>query len=104
MAEHDASDDVRIGDVDVAHAPERQEFVALDASGQVGVLQYTLADDSIDLRHTVVQPRAEGHGVGSALVLAALEHAHTTGLRVIPTCPFVPAVINRHPEYRDLVD
>lgn len=101
-------------DVEIAHVPEQSEFVALDATGQVGVLQYVLtaadgadgaegADGVIDLQHTVVQRSAGGRGVGSALVVAALDHARANGLRVIPTCPFVPAVIARHPEYADLV-
>ena len=89
--------------IEIAHAPEHSEFVALDETGQIGVLQYVLADGVIDLQHTVVQPVAEGRGVGSALVVAALDHARAEGLRVLPTCPFVPAVIRRHPEYADLV-
>lgn len=89
--------------VEVAHAPERSEFVALDATGQVGVLQYVLDDGVIDLQHTVVQPAAGGRGIGSELVVAALDFARAEGLRVIPTCPFVPAVIARHPQYADLV-
>jgi len=89
--------------VQVVHAPEHHEFVALDATGRVGVLQYSLADGVIDLQHTVVQRSAGGRGVGSSLVVAALEHARAEGLRVVPTCPFVPAVIARHPEYADLV-
>jgi predicted GNAT family acetyltransferase len=89
--------------VAVAHAPERSEFVALDETGQVGVLVYSLAEGVIDLQHTVVQPAAGGRGIGSDLVVAALEFARAEGLGVIPTCPFVPAVIARHPDYADLV-
>jgi predicted GNAT family acetyltransferase len=89
--------------VEIAHAPEMSEFVALDETGQVGVLQYVLSGDVIDIQHTVVQPHAGGRGIGSALVVAALDHARAEGLRVIPTCPFVPAVLARHPEYADLV-
>lgn len=89
--------------VEIAHAPEHSEFVALDESGQIGVLQYVLTPGAIDLQHTVVQRAAGGRGVGSALVVAALDFARAEGLRVIPTCPFVPAVIARHAEYADLV-
>lgn len=87
----------------ITHAPEHSEFVAFDEHGEVGKLQYVLSEGVIDLRHTVVQPAAEGRGVGSGLVTAALDHARSAGLRVIPTCTFVPAVIARHPEYADLI-
>lgn len=88
---------------EIAHVPDRSEFLALDQNGQIGVLNYELDGSTIDLQHTVVQRSAGGRGVGSALVVAALEHAREHGLRVIPTCPFVPAVIDRHPEFADLV-
>ena len=93
----------RDGPVEIAHVADRSEFVALDPTGQVGVLQYHLASGAMDIQHTVVQPIAEGRGVGSALVVAALDHARAEGLSVIPTCPFVPAVLARHPEYAGLV-
>ena len=50
-----------------------------------------------------VEPKWEGHGVGSALVQGALEDIRARGLKVRPLCPFVAAYIERHPEYGDLV-
>jgi predicted GNAT family acetyltransferase len=32
----------------------------------------------------------------------ALEHARARGYRVVPSCPFVAAYVQRHPEYHDL--
>lgn len=88
---------------EITHVPERSAFVAVDGTEQLGVLEYVLAGDVIDLQHTVVRPPAEGRGVGSALVRAALDHAREHGYRVIPTCSFVPGVVARHPEYADLL-
>lgn len=89
---------------EVTHDSANSEFVAIDDDGaRIGVLQYELIGDVIDLQHTVVQRAAGGRGVGSALVVAALDRARADDLRVVPTCPFVPAVIERHPEYADLV-
>lgn len=89
--------------VEVAHVPDRSEFVALGSTGQIGVLQYALDGTVLDIQHTVVQRAAGGRGVGSALVLAALDYARAEGFTVIPTCPFVPGVIEKHPAYRNLV-
>lgn len=46
---------------------------------------------------------ARGRGIGTRLVLHALEDARERGLRVVPSCPFVGEVVERHPEYADLL-
>ena len=55
------------------------------------------------LIHTEVLPAHEGPGVGGALVRFALDDARRRGLRVIATCPFVRAYVERHPETHDIV-
>jgi predicted GNAT family acetyltransferase len=49
-----------------------------------------------------VPPSARGEGVGDALVRAAVAHARSAGLQLIPTCPFVEAWLRRHPQERDV--
>jgi len=71
-----------------------------EVEGETAVLVYQLREGEIDLQHTVVPPAIERRGVGSALVRAALEHARAEELRVIPSCPFVQAYLERHPEQR----
>jgi predicted GNAT family acetyltransferase len=53
--------------------------------------------------HTEIDPRFEGQGMGSKLVVEALDSARGAGQAVLPFCPFVNGYIERHPEYRDLV-
>lgn len=72
-------------------------------SGQIAFLDYKLKDDAIDLTHTIVAKQLEGQGAGSALVKYALDYANDHDLKIIPTCPFVEAYIERHKEYKDLV-
>ena len=48
-------------------------------------------------------PQAQGQGVGSRLVKAALDDARAKGLKVAPRCPFASAYMGRHPEYNDLL-
>ena len=52
--------------------------------------------------HTEVDPAAEGTGVGSQLVAAALEDIRGRGLSVLVVCPFIRSYIRRHPEYAEL--
>ncbi len=76
----------------------------MTVGGAVAVVEYARrGEDTIELMHTEVPQALAGQGVGSRLAKAVLEKARTDALRVIPSCPFLAAYIERHPEYRDLV-
>jgi uncharacterized protein len=78
----------------------------LEEDGEVrGYIQYRRHGDGvITLVHTDVDPKWEGHGVGSALAQGALDDLRARGLKVRPLCPFVAAYIRRHPEYEEIVE
>ncbi|HET7189772.1 MAG TPA: GNAT family N-acetyltransferase [Gemmatimonadaceae bacterium] len=69
----------------------------------VAHLRYVARGGVLDLVHTEVPQEAEGQGIGAALAKAALDHARSEGMKVIPSCPFVRTYIKRHAEYADLV-
>lgn len=75
----------------------------LKVGGQRAVAAYQMEGDTIVFTHTVVPKAAEGRGIGSKLIRAALDSARDRGLKVIPQCPFVAAYIEKHPEYRALL-
>ena len=76
----------------------------IEEDGEVrGFIQYRRDDGAITMVHTDVEPKWEGHGVGSALVHGALEDVRARGLKVRPLCPFVAAYIRHHPEYEEIV-
>lgn len=92
--------------VEVEHLPGR--FRVLDAGGtQVAHLDYEVrrdADGEIwDLTHTWAAESVRGTGLASALVAASLDEAREAKVRIIPTCPYLPVWLRRHPEYQDLV-
>ena len=93
--------------VQIVHVPEQDRWEAVEGEGAdsrtVGFLSYVLDDGVLDLQHTVVDPRKRGHGLGGRLVEAGLQHARAEGLKVRPTCPFVPGYLVDHPEHHDLV-
>ena len=96
------------GDVEIRHDAGARRFVAR-AGGErgeiVGYIAYERADgDALDLLHTVVIPERRGEGVGEALVRSALAHAREAGARIIPSCPFVAAYVDEHPDERDVVE
>lgn len=89
----------------IVHLVDRQRWEAYDESDQaIGYLSYARTGDLIDLQHTVVDRAAQGRGLGGRLVEEALQHARTEGLRVRPTCPFIPHYLADHPEHEDLVE
>jgi len=86
----------------VRHEPEARRFAA-DVGGKTAYLTYRELDGGIlDLDHTFVPREHRGHGLASQLTVHALDYARERGYRVVPSCPFVAAYIERHPEYREL--
>ncbi|WP_149814839.1 MULTISPECIES: GNAT family N-acetyltransferase [Serinicoccus] len=87
----------------IDHLPERERWVARSEDREIGYLSYELEGGVLDLQHTVVEPEARGQGLGGRLVEEALGYARDEGLRVRPTCPFVPRYVAEHPEHADLI-
>jgi predicted GNAT family acetyltransferase len=69
----------------------------------LALLQYRLKGEEVDIVHTEVPERYQGHGIAGKLATAALEWARNSGLKVIPSCPYVESYIAKHPEFADLV-
>ncbi|QFG69693.1 GNAT family N-acetyltransferase [Ornithinimicrobium pratense] len=92
----------------IVHHPDHKRWEAMVGEGQdarsVGFLSYEMRGDVMDMQHTVVDPAMRGHGLGGRLVEAGLQHARAEGLRVRPTCPFIPPYMAQHPEHLDLLE
>lgn len=87
----------------IQHDVEAREFYAPLASGKA-VLAYAEPDErTLDLLHTVVPPEEQGQGVGSGLVEHVFVYAREQSKRIVPSCPFVRAWLDEHPEYQALV-
>jgi predicted GNAT family acetyltransferase len=69
-----------------------------------GTLIYELEGPRVVLTHTIVEPPAREHGVGTALVQAALDDIRREGKTATVMCPFVTDFITDHPQYAGLVD
>ena len=88
---------------DIRHDTSAHRFnTTLD--GYTGYVEYAiLADDTLDIRHTIVPGAIEGRGVAAALTEALLEYARANGLKVLPSCSYAKAYLMRHPQYADLL-
>jgi predicted GNAT family acetyltransferase len=86
----------------IRHEPAARRFAA-DVGGKAAYITYRELDPKLlELNHTYVPPERRGGGIASQLTARALEYARERGFRVVPSCPFVAAYIERHPEYREL--
>jgi predicted GNAT family acetyltransferase len=86
----------------IRHEPEARRFAA-DLGGKTAYITYRELDHQrLDLDHTYVPREFRGAGIASQLTVRALEYARERGQRVVPSCPFVAAYLERHPEYREL--
>ncbi|HET7475578.1 MAG TPA: GNAT family N-acetyltransferase [Dermatophilaceae bacterium] len=90
-------------DIDVSDNTGQHRYEASRGADQLGFAAYELDDRTITFTHTEVAPAAEGQGIGSILVRAALDDARARGLTVRARCPFVKAFVARHREYQDLL-
>jgi len=58
----------------------------------------------IDFYRTFTPPELRRKGVAGKIVKYALEHAKENNLVGIPTCSYVKGYIERHENYKELLD
>lgn len=79
------------------------QYVASDGDGaHAGKLTWTLRNGARDAEHTIVAPDMRGKGIAAKLVDALIDDARDTGFKIIPSCSYVAAQFDRHPEWEDL--
>lgn len=88
----------------ITHNPDDKEFKAV-VEGKTAFLSYNVSPDGKTLNYftTFVPPEIRGRHIAQNIVKFALDYAKENNFRVIPSCPFVKAYIDRHPEYKDLL-
>ena len=87
----------------VTHIKNANRFEVLLENGQTAYLNYNEFENSLNLSHTYVPQSFERKGIAATIVKFALDYARKNNLYIIPSCPYVAAYIERHPEHRNLV-
>lgn len=93
-----------MADIHLHHNADGQRYELLVDGMLAGFAAYTERGDAICLTHTEIGPEHEGKGYGSQLAARTLDRLREEGRRVIPNCAFMAGYIERHPEYRSLLD
>ncbi|MCB1283563.1 MAG: N-acetyltransferase [Microthrixaceae bacterium] len=84
-----------------ANDADHHRFVLTDGDVLLGFIEYELSDGLWDLQHTVIEPTARGRGLGSDLAARAFAYIAERDERFIPTCTFLPGVLDRFPRFAD---
>ena len=72
--------------------------------GHEAELTYSkVQDHSWIIDHTGVPDELGGRGLGKALVARAVEAARAEGKTIIPLCPFAKALIDKTPDWQDVL-
>lgn len=84
---------------------EKYSRFELTVEGGTAFIDYEKEDPSkIYLTYIEVPDQLEGQGVGSELTKRTLEYIDEHDLSLIAQCPFIKSYIQRHPEYKSLLD
>jgi predicted GNAT family acetyltransferase len=90
--------------IDVIHDHDQHSYGAWFGPAQIGYLSYRLVGVRVALWSTAVLPAYRKRGVATELIAKALDDIRTSGRTVTIICPVVREVIDRYPQYEDLVD
>jgi predicted GNAT family acetyltransferase len=88
----------------VTDAPEDSRYEIRAGDTLLGLAAYERRGSTVVFTHTEVDTGEEHHGLGGELVRGALDDVRSRGGTIVPMCSFVRGWVERHPEYRDLVE
>ena len=89
----------------IVHEPEAQRYAVIEAGEMgdrlVGEAHYTLiGGTTINFDHTVVLPELRGTGLSGLLAQHALTGDAVGERRILASCSYIAAYLERHPELR----
>jgi len=88
--------------IEVKHDKENERFVA-EVEGDKAYLSYNIINDKINFSSTFTPPKSRGKGIAKIIVEYAFNYAKENNLKVIPTCSYVQAFVERDDKYKDLL-
>jgi uncharacterized protein len=86
----------------VSAGPDRYT-IAVDGK-EVGHAEFVNRDRQRVFTHTEVDRNYEGRGLATILVAEALQKTRDAGLRIVANCPMVANYVEKHDEFKDVVD
>lgn len=80
------------------------QLEATENGKSAGEIVYSSKEDNqIIIEHTEVDPGFQGQGVGKKLVGKVAEYARENNLKIVPECSYARKVMERTPEFEDVL-
>jgi len=89
-------------DIEVKHDENNKRFVA-EIEGYEAYLSYNVFNDIIELSYAYTPPEIRGKGIAKIVVEYAFNYAKANNLKVIPTCSYVQAFVEKNDNYKSLL-
>jgi predicted GNAT family acetyltransferase len=78
-------------------------FLEIDDK-KLAIMTYIMTDDkNMIVEHTEVDSSLKGQGIGKILVKTLVDFSRQHHIKVRATCSFVNSVLNRNPEWHDIL-
>ena len=78
-------------------------YIEIDGRKQAKLTFVFNDDEKITINHTEVNEGNNGKGFGKMLIAKAVEYARENNLKIIPLCSFAKSVIDKTPEFQDIL-
>jgi predicted GNAT family acetyltransferase len=84
---------------------DKNGFFYIDIDGKtIAKMTFVFAgNDKIIIDHTEVNEAYNGKGFGKMMVEKAVEYVREKGIKIIPLCPFAKKIIDKTPEFQDVL-
>ncbi len=77
----------------------------IDEDGEwIAELTYFKNNGIMTIDHTEIDEKLRGEGIGQDMVKAAVDYARENGLKIKALCPYAKKVIDRTPEFQDVLE
>jgi uncharacterized protein len=78
------------------HLIDKSQFT-LDWDGHIAFVDYQIQGDKWYLLHAEVPAALRGQGVGQVLVEKTYAYLNEHGIKSVPVCSYIQALVKRHP-------
>jgi predicted GNAT family acetyltransferase len=79
------------------HLPDKSQFT-LDWNGHTAWVDYEIRSNTWYLLHAEVPAALRGQGVGQVLVEKAYAYLNEHGIKSVPVCSYIQALVARNPK------
>ena len=83
---------------------EAKKRFEIEINGHFAFINYGEMGNQIALVHTEAEPELAGTGAASAVVEKTLSWIEQNNKTLLPFCPYVFAYIQKHPDWKRIVD